>query len=85
MTTRFIQLELPEVLLKQADVDAADDVRELITFLLESYVQDLEKARREQAYTAYYTERSPEEVADEQGILDDFAYSDADSVVNSDL
>ena len=69
MTTRSIQLELPEVLLKQAHVDAADDVRELITFLLENYVQDLEKARREQAYTAYYTERSAEEIAEEQAIL----------------
>lgn len=80
MTTRSIQIELPEILLSRAKVEAIDDVRELVTFLLENYVQELEKAQRDQAYARYYTERSPEEIAEEQAILDEFAYADTELI-----
>jgi len=65
MTTQTIQIELPNVLLERARVQALDEAQELITFLLENYVQELEKAHRRQAYEAYYAARTPEDEAEE--------------------
>jgi len=78
MTLQTIQVELPKTLLERAQLKALDEARELITFLLEQYVQELEKAHRRQAFEAYYTTRSPEEEAEELEVLSDFAFVDAE-------
>jgi len=78
MTLQTIQVELPKTLLERAQLKALDEARELITFLLEQYVQELEKAHRRQAFEAYYTTRSPEEEAEELEVLSDFAFADAE-------
>jgi len=54
MTTQTIQIEVPGPLLERARVQAMGEARELIAFLLENYIQELEKAQRRQAYEAYY-------------------------------
>jgi len=77
MTLQTIQVELPKTLLERAQLKALDEARGLITFLLEQYVQELEKAHRRQAFEAYYTTRSPEEEAEELEVLSDFAFADA--------
>jgi hypothetical protein len=73
-----IQVDLPKMLLERAQLKALDEARELITFLLEQYVQELEKAHRRQAFEAYYTTRSPEEKSEELEVLSDFAFADAE-------
>ncbi len=78
MTMQTIRIELPDALLERAQVRAGDEARELITFLLEKYVQELEKAQRRQAYEAYYAARTPEEEAEELELLADFAFADAE-------
>lgn len=76
MALQKVQVELPKTLLERAQLKALDEARELITFLLEQYVQELEKVHRRQAFEAYYTTRSPEEEAEELEVLSDFAFSD---------
>ena len=71
MTTQVIQLELPITLLKRARVRAVDETRELVTFLLENYVQELEQNQREQAYEAFYETRTAEDEAEELALLID--------------
>ena len=44
MLTHTVKIELSGTLLDRARVDALDDARELVTFLLERYVPELEKA-----------------------------------------
>jgi len=78
MTTQTVRVELPKTLLERAQLKAVDEARELITFLLEEYVQELEKAHRRQAFEAYYTTRSAEEEAEELELLSDFAFADAE-------
>jgi len=78
MTLQTIQVELPKTLLERAQLRALDEARELITFLLEQYVQELEKAHRRQAFEAYYTTRTQEEEAEELEVLSDFAFADAE-------
>jgi hypothetical protein len=78
MTVQTIQIELPSALLERARVQTLDEARKLITFLLESYVQDLEQAQRRQAYEAYYAARTPEDEAEELELLAEFAYADAE-------
>ena len=78
MTTHTIQIEVPGPLLERARVQALGEARELIAFLLENYVQDLEKAQRRQAYEAYYAARTPEDEAEELELLADFAFADAE-------
>lgn len=78
MTTHTIQIEVPGALLERARVPALDEARDLITFLLEHYVQELEKAQRRQAYKAYYAARTPEDEAEELELLADFAFADAE-------
>ena len=75
MTTPIIQLELPRALLRCAHVQALDEARELIAFLLENYRQELEKAQRRQAYEAYYAARTPEDKAEELELLAEFAFA----------
>jgi len=79
MLTDTVKIELPSTLLDRARVEALDDARELITFLLERYVQELEKAQRWQAYEAYYESRTPQDEAEERELMADFAFADAES------
>ena len=74
MLTHTVKIELPGTLLDRARVEALDDARELVTFLLEKYVQELEKAQRWQAYEAYYETRTPEDEAEERELIADFAF-----------
>ena len=78
MTIQTVQIELPRTLLERARIKALDEARELITFLLEEYVQGLEKVHRRQAFEAYYTTRTPEDEAEEMDLLGDFAICDAE-------
>ncbi len=66
MLTHMVKIELPESLLDRARVEASDEARELVTFLLERYVQELEKAQRWQAYETYYEARTPQDEAEER-------------------
>ncbi|MDP2776296.1 MAG: hypothetical protein Q8O48_01530 [Anaerolineales bacterium] len=76
--THTVKIELPESLLDRARVEAWDEARELVTFLLERYVQELEKAQRWQAYEAYYEARTPQDEAEERELMADFAFADAE-------
>ena len=49
-----IQIDLPVALLRRARVLAPVPARELVTFLLETYAQNLERSQRQQAYESYY-------------------------------
>ena len=66
-------------MLARARVQALDKARDLITFLLEKYVQELEKSQRQQAYGAHSAARTPEEEAEERALLADFAFADAEA------
>ena len=79
MTTQVMQLELPITLLERARVHAVDETRELVTFLLENYVQELEQNQRRQAYEAFYEARTEEDEAEELTLLAEFAFADAES------
>lgn len=79
MLTHTVKIELPSTLLDRARVEASDEARELVTFLLERYVQELEKAQRWQAYEAYYEARTPQDEAEERELMADFAFADAES------
>ncbi len=79
VTTQVIQLELPMTLLERAHVRAVDETRELVTYLLENYVQELERDQRRQAYEAFYETRSAEDEAEELELLIEFAFIDAES------
>jgi hypothetical protein len=78
MSLQTIQVDLPKTLLERAQIKALDEARELITFLLEQYVQELEKAQRRQAFEAYYKTRTEEEEAEELEVLSDFASTDSE-------
>lgn len=78
MTTQTIEIELPFSLLEQAQVYAVDDVYALVTSLLVEYIQSKNRRERFQAYEAYYSSRSQEDVKEELDLLNDFSYSDAD-------
>ena len=73
MTAQTVHLELPAALFERVSAQAPDAARDLVTFLMEDYAQDLEKTLRQQAYETYYAARTPEEEAEEQEILADFA------------
>ena len=72
------QIEVPNALLKRAQVQTPGDARDLVTFLLEQYVQESDKGRREQAYEAYFAQLTPEDMAEEAALLNDFAAVDAE-------
>lgn len=78
MSTHTIHIELPDALLKRAHVQATGEARDLITFLLENYVQELDKSQRRQAYEAYYASRTSEDEREEKEFLDDFSFADAE-------
>ena len=65
MIPQTMYIALPGTLLERARVQALDEARALITFLLEQYVQELEKSQRLQAYDAYYASRTPEDEVEE--------------------
>ena len=73
-----VQIELPAALLRRARVPVPEPARELVTFLLESYAQDLERSQRQQAYESYYAVRSAEDQDEEIALLADFAFVDAE-------
>jgi hypothetical protein len=75
-TMPMVQVELPAVLLKRADLQTVGSARELITFLLERYAQELEHSQQRQAYADYYAARTPEEEAEEISVLADFSVAD---------
>jgi hypothetical protein len=75
MVTHTVKIELPSTLLNRARVDAQDDARELVTFLLERYVLELEKAQRLQAYEAYYEARGPQDEAEERELMANWSSS----------
>ena len=81
MTIQSIQLELPMPLLERARVWAVDEVRELVTSLLENYVHELEREQRRQAYETYYNARTTEDEAEEMVLLVDFSFADAEITV----
>ena len=80
MTTQTMSLELPAALFQRVSVQAPDDARELVTFLMESYAQGLEKTLRQQAYETYYATRTLEEEAEERELLADFATVDFETL-----
>jgi len=80
MTVQTFNLEFPAALFQRARVQAAGDARELVTFLVVSYAQDLEKSLRQQAYETYYAARTPQEEAEEQALLTDFAPADFETL-----
>ena len=80
MVAHTVQIELPSNLLNRARVDALDEARELVTFLLERYVQELEKAQSLQVYEAYYEARTPQDEAEERELMSDFAAADMKSI-----
>ena len=73
-----VQIELPAALLRRARVPVPEPARELVTFLLESYAQDLERSQRQQAYESYYAVRSAEDQDEEIALLADFTFVDAE-------
>ncbi|MBI5567357.1 MAG: hypothetical protein HY870_20830 [Chloroflexi bacterium] len=73
------RIEVPDALLKRAQVQTPGDARDLVTFLLEQYVLESDKGRREQAYEAYFAQLTPEEAAEEIAVLNDFATVDAEA------
>jgi hypothetical protein len=75
MRTR-VQIELPAALLRRARVPVSEPARELVTFLLESYAQNLERSQRQQAYENYYALRVAEDQDEERALLADFAVVD---------
>ena len=76
MTAQTMSLEFPVALFQRVSVQAPEIARELVTFLLESYAQDLEKTLRQQSYERYYAARTSEEEAEELAVLADFALAD---------
>lgn len=84
MTAQTIRLEFPVALFQRVSVQAPDAARELVTFLVESYAQDLEKALRQQSYESYYAARTVEEEAEEQDLLADFSAADLEMLVRDD-
>ena len=74
-----VRVDLPVTLLDRAHVEALDEARELVTFLLEKYVQELERTQRQQAYEAYYAARTREDEAEERELIADFAFADAET------
>lgn len=78
MLPQTVQLELSGILLERARVQAIEEARDLVTFLLEEYVQELEKTQRQRAYEAYYASRTQEEKSEELGLLADFAFVDVE-------
>jgi hypothetical protein len=80
MTPQTMQIELPGALLERARVHTLDEAQELVTFLLERHVRELEKSQRLQTYEAYYASRTREDEVEERELLADFACADAEGI-----
>lgn len=80
MTAQTVHLELPAALFERVSAQTPDAARDLVTFLVENYAQDLEKTLRQHAYGTYYAARTPGEEAEEQEILTDFAAADFEAL-----
>ena len=78
MSVQMIQVNIPSVLLQRARVTALNEARELITFLLENYAQELERSQRQQAYETYYATQTTEEKSEELELLTEFSFTDAE-------
>lgn len=72
---------MPAALFQRISIQAPEDARELVTFLVESYAQGLEKTLRQHAYEAYYAARTLEEEAEEMELLADFAPADFEALI----
>lgn len=80
MTVQTMNFELPAVLFQRVSIQAPEDARELVAYLVENYAQSQEKALREQAYETYYAARTAEEESEEQELLIDFALADFEAL-----
>jgi len=78
MALQTLQIQIPSARLQRVRVSALDEARELVTFLLENYIQELERKQLRQAYEVYSTSRTPQEVAEEAELMADFADADAE-------
>jgi hypothetical protein len=78
MLKQTVKIELPESLIGRACIDTSKEARELVTFLLEKCVQELDMEMRRQAYEAYYEARRPQGEAEERQIMADFTFADAE-------
>ena len=65
MPPQTVQFELPKSLIDRAHVKTAEEARQLVAYLLESYVQRHDRADRIREYEAYYASRTEEEEAEE--------------------
>lgn len=79
MAKQNVLIQLPRTLLERAHVPLATEAQELVSSLLERYVQKLEKKQLRLAYEAYYSARTPEEETEELEILAEFAFADAEA------
>ena len=82
MTAQTLQVEIPTILLQRAHIPTGKEARELITYLLENYVQELERSQRYHAYELYYSNRTPTEITEESQLLKDFAHADTESIAD---
>ena len=83
--TPSTQIDVPTALLNRAQVQTPTEARDLVTFLLEQYVQESDRSRREQAYEAYFAQLTLEDVAEETALLQDFALVDSETDERLDL
>ncbi len=78
MLPHTVQIDLPGPLLVRARVETMAQARVLVIWLLERYVQALDVTQRQQAYEAFYADRTPEDESDERALIADFVVADAD-------
>ena len=78
MLPHTVQIDLPGPLLVRARVETMAQARHLVIVLLERHVRALEVAQRRQAYEAYYAARTPEDELEEQALIADLAFADAE-------
>ena len=77
MLPQTVHIELPKSLIDRAHLKSAEETRELVAFLLESYVQSRGKADRIREYEVYYASRNSQEDDEEVELLLDFSPADA--------
>jgi len=78
MLPRTVQVDLPGPLLDRARVETMAEARDLVILLLGRYGQALEATQLRPAYEAYYAARPPEDESEEQALIAEFAFADAD-------
>ena len=77
--TPSTQIDVPTALLNRAQVQTPMEARDLVTFLLEQYVQESDRNRRAQSYETYFAQLTSEDMAEEAALLNDFAASDTEA------